>query len=420
MTSRERLRAAVNHAPTDRICVDFGACGVTGMAASAVHRLRQAIFPDPDYRIKVIEPYQMLGEIDEELRLALGIDVAGIYSPRNMFGFANRGWKPFTMPNGLEVLVPEEFNVTRDDKGNTYMYPEGDISIPPCAKMPRSGFFFGALERQQPLDESKLNPLDNCEEFELLSDEDLSYYAQKAKHLYKTTDCGLFLSFGGLGFGDIALVPALWLKHPRGIRGVEEWYVSLALRKDYIKRVFERQCEIGLRNIERMAEAVGDYVDVVFVTGADFGMQSGLLTSVDSYRELFMPFHIQINQKIHSLTNWKVFIHSCGSVYKLLPEFIDAGFNIFNPVQCSAKDMEPRRLKKEFGNDLVFWGGGVDTQKTLPFGSPDEVYREVRDRIDIFAQDSGFVFNSIHNIQANVPAENILAMFQAIQDSYKI
>jgi uroporphyrinogen-III decarboxylase len=146
-------------------------------------------------------------------------------------------------------------------------------------------------------------------------------------------------------------------------------------------------------------------------------MQTGLLASADSYRELFKPFHIRVNQKIHSLTKWKTFIHSCGSVYELLPEFIEAGFDIFNPVQCSAKDMEPQRLKREFGKDLVFWGGGVDTQKTLPFGSPDEVYREVRERIEIFALDSGFVFNSIHNIQANIPIPNVVAMFRAIQDS---
>ena len=219
--------------------MDFGASGVTGMAAGAVHRLRQALLPDPDYRVKVIEPYQMLGEIDEELRQVLGIDVAGVNSPRNMFGFANRGWKPFSMPDGTEVLVPEDFNVTRDDLGNTYMYPMGDTDAPPCAKMPRSGFFFDALDRQQPLDEHKLDPQDNCEEFELISDEDLRHFAREAKRLYETTECGLFLNLGGLGFGDIALVPGLWLKHPRGIRGVEEWYMSLALRKGYIKQIFE-------------------------------------------------------------------------------------------------------------------------------------------------------------------------------------
>jgi len=418
MTSRERLRAAINHKSTDRVCVDFGASAVTGMAAGVVHRLRQALLPDPDYRVKIIEPYQMLGEIDTELRQALGIDVVGVYSPRNMFGFENRDWKPFTMPDGTEVLVPEAFYVTRNEREETFIYPEGDTSAQPCAKMPRSGFFFDALDRQQPLDEQKLDPMDNCEEFQLLSDEDLNHFAYEAKRLYETTECGLLLNFGGLGFGDIALVPALGLKHPRGIRGVEEWYVSLALRKGYIKQVFAKQSEIGLKNIERMAEAVGDYVDVVFVSGTDFGIQSGLFASVDSYRELFKPFHILINQVIHRLTNWKTFIHSCGSVYELLPEFIEAGFDIFNPVQCSAKNMEPRRLKREFGKDLIFWGGGVNTQKTLPFGTPDEVYSEVRERIEIFAQNSGFVFNSIHNVQADVPTQNVLAMFRAIRDSY--
>lgn len=130
-----------------------------------------------------------------------------------------------------------------------------------------------------------------------------------------------------------------------------------------------------------------------------------------------MPFYKRINEKIHSLTKWKTFIHSCGGIYPLIPLMIECGFDILNPVQCSAEGMEARRLKREFGKYLVFWGGGVDTQRTLPFGTPDEVYKEVRERIEIFNEDGGYVFNSIHNVQSNVPTENILAMFQAIRDS---
>jgi hypothetical protein len=334
-----------------------------------------------------------------------------------MFGFPNQGWKPFVLNDGIPVLVPEKFNTEREPEGGVYMYPEGDRTVPPCALMPRAGYFFDALNRQPPLDEAGLDVADNCEEFTSLGDGDLQHFAEQARRLFDHTDCGLFLNMPGLAFGDIAMVPALWLKSPRGIRDVEEWYVSLLLRRDYVRKVFDYQCEIGLRNIELMAQAVGDLVDVVFVSGTDFGTQQGPFLSVSSYRELFKPYHSAVNAKIHELTGWKTFIHSCGSVYDLIPEFIDAGFDIFNPVQCSACGMEPRRLKEEFGGDLVFWGGGVDTQKTLPFGTPEEVYKEVRERIDIFSEDSGFVFNGIHNILENVPVENILALFQAVKDS---
>jgi len=122
--------------------------------------------------------------------------------------------------------------------------------------------------------------------------------------------------------------------------------------------------------------------------------------------------------QIHRLTKWKVFVHSCGAIYPLIPEFIDAGVDILNPVQCSAAGMDPKRLKREFGRDLVFWGAGVDTQNTLPFGTPDEVYREVRQRIEVFFEDgTGYVFSPIHNILSNVPVENILAMFKAVNDA---
>jgi hypothetical protein len=217
----------------------------------------------------------------------------------------------------------------------------------------------------------------------------------------------------GTSFGDIAQVPAPGMRRPRGIRDVEEWYISTLTRKDYIRQVFQRQCEVGLANIERMIRVLGDRVDVATVTGTDFGTQRGLFVSAATYRELYKPFHKAVNELIHRESGWKTFIHSCGSVYQLIPEFIEAGFDILNPVQCSAAEMEPRRLKKEFGRDIVFWGGGVDTQKTLAFGTADEVYREARERIGIFAPGGGFVFDAIHNVQAGTPVENVMAMLRA-------
>ena len=297
------------------------------------------------------------------------------------------------------------------------MYPEGDTSVPPSGKMPKSGYFWDAINRQKPFDESKLDPMDNCEEFGIMSDEDVKYFKQKVDWYYENTDAGIYLTFPGIAFGDIALVSATWLKDPKGIRDVEEWYMSTAMRFDYVYKVFEKQCEIGIKNIEKLAPVLGNKVQAVFVSGTDFGTQRGPFISPQAYRDLYKPFQKAINDKIHELTSWKTFIHSCGGIFPLIGDMIEAGFDILNPVQCSATDMDPVRLKKEFGNELVFWGGGVDTQKTLPFGTADEVYREVSERIAIFRENSGFVFNSIHNVQSNVPVENMLAMFKAINDS---
>jgi hypothetical protein len=417
MTSRERLAAALHHQTPDRVPVDFGGTAVTGMHVSAVSRLRQAVTGDRDYRVKVIEPYQMLGEIDGILRQALGIDVVGLTPRRTMFGFENQGWKPFTLFDGTEMLVAEKFNVLPSDDGRLLMYPEGDHSAPPSGVMPKGGYFFDSIVRQPPLDESKLNPADNLEEFGLFSAEDVAWYERRIEELHDGTDQGIILTMPGTAFGDIALVPVPWMKHPKGIRDIEEWYVSTATRQDYVRKIFEKQCEIALQNLETLMRVLGNRVQAVFLTGTDFGTQRGTFISVKAYRNLFQPFHRQVNRLIHQKTQWKTFIHSCGSVYDLLPDFIDAGFDILNPVQCSAAKMDARTLKREFGPQVVFWGGGVDTQKTMPFGTADEVYREVRERIEILGEGGGFVFDSVHNIQGNTPGENLQAMFRAIRDS---
>jgi len=191
------------------------------------------------------------------------------------------------------------------------------------------------------------------------------------------------------------------------------------MRRDYVYEVFEGQCDIALKNLKLLIDALGDKIQAAFTTGTDFGTQNGLFISPQAYRDLFKPFHKKINDYIHANSNWKVFMHSCGAVKELIPDFIEAGFDILNPVQCSAAGMDPRQLKNEFGKDIIFWGGGVDTQKTLPFGTPQEVYNEVRQRIEIFNNPTGMVFNTIHNIQAKTPLKNVLAIFRAVADSSK-
>jgi uroporphyrinogen-III decarboxylase len=416
MNPRERLAATINHKIPDRLCVDFGAGGQTGMGVVAVHKLRQKLFGESNYKVKVTEPYQILGEIDSEMIKELELDVAGIATPGTMFGYRCEDWKSFTMTENIEVLVPGKFNYTSDEQGAIYMYPEGDTSVPPSAKMPGGGYFFDALNRQGPLSEEKLNPEENLEEFGIISQEDLEYYDTMTKKIYDETDLGIYVTLPGTAFGDIALVPATWMKSPKGIRDVEEWYMSLLIRQDYIHKIFEKQCEIALKNIELLAKTIGERAQVVFLSGTDFGTQTGLFNSVESYRDLFKPYQKALNDKIHELTNWKTFIHSCGAIYELIPDLIDAGFDILNPVQISADGMDAKKLKSEFGKEIVFWGGGIDTQHTLPFGTPEEVYREVRENIEIFSDGGGYVFNSVHNVQSNVPVNNILAMFNALND----
>jgi len=415
-TSKQRLETTLAHRDPDRLCVDFGATHVTGIHVSVVAQLRRALLGEPDYRVRVIEPYQMLGEIDDALAEALGIDTMAVLGRKTMFGFENKDFKPFTLFDGTEVLVPGDFNVTDDGRGGYYIYPEGDTTVPPSGHMPAGGCFFDSVRRQEPIDEAKLDPADNLEEFGPLSREDIDHYvrqAQAAADRHK----GAVLSAPGTGFGDIALVPAPWLKHPKGIRDVEEWYVSTALRRDYVYKVFEAQCDIALKNLQTLAQALGDRVQVVFLTGTDFGTQRGPFISPQAYRDLYKPFHKTLNDFVHQHTHWKTFMHSCGSVVELIDDFIEAGFDILNPVQCSAAGMDPRTLKQRFGDRLVFWGGGVDTQKTLPFGTPQEVYDQVRQRINIFGAGGGFVFNTIHNVQAKTPLDNVLALVRALDDA---
>ena len=226
----------------------------------------------------------------------------------------------------------------------------------------------------------------------------------------------MIAGFGGTAFGDIALVPAPFLKHPKGIRDVTEWYMSTHSRRDYIHKVFEKQCEMALANLEKIYAAAGDNVDVVFICGTDFGTQTSSFCSVQTFRDLYMPYYKQVNAWIHKNTAWKTFKHSCGAVEKFIEPFIESGFDIINPVQCSAAGMDPAGLKAKYGDRLVFWGGGVDTQKTLPFGAPAEVRRQVLERCEVFSRNGGFVFDTIHNIQARTPVENIVAMIDAVRE----
>jgi len=414
MNSKERVQKALNHMQPDQVPVDFGATAVTGIHVSCVAALRD-FYGLERKPVKVHDPYQMLGLIDKDLKAVMGIDIEGVFPPETIFGFRNEEWKTWQMPDGLEVLISEDFNTTIDKNGNTLIYPKGDLSAPPSGIMPKDGFFFDAIIRQEPIDDSLLDPEDNLEEFGPVTDHELDYFKKETQ---KATETGraVIATFGGTAFGDIALVPAPFLKHPKGIRDIEEWYVSTLTRQDYIHKVFECQCEIALKNLKKIKCAVDEIIDAVFICGTDFGTQRSTFCSEQTFRDLYMPYYQKINSWIHENTSWKTFKHSCGAVEPLIKAMIECGFDILNPVQCSAPGMDAAFLKKEYGDQIVFWGGGVDTQSTLAFGTPGEVREQVLQRCEIFAEHGGFIFNAVHNIQAKTPVANIAAMIDAVKE----
>ncbi len=415
MNSKERVLAALSHREPDRVPIDFGSTAVTGIHVSCVAALREH-YGLERRPVKVHEPYQMLGMVEEDLKGAMGLDVDGVFPRKTIFGFAIEKWKNWKTPQGLEVLVSEDFRLTTDEKGDMLIYPEGDLTVRPSGRMPKDGYFFDAIIRQDPIDdEDHLNPRDNLEEFEPIAEVDLEHFRKSVMAL-QGNGRAVIANFGGTAIGDIALVPAPFLKNPKGIRDISEWYISTRTRRDYLHQVFSKQCDIALANLARIHRVVGSRVDAVFTCGTDFGTQTSSFCSLDTFRELYYPYYKRINDWIHQNTTWKIFKHSCGSVIKFIPALVEAGFDILNPVQCTAAGMEAVKLKSEFGDRLTFWGGGIDTQKVLPFGTSAQVREQVLERCRIFISRGGFVFNSIHNIQARTPVGNIVAMIDAIKE----
>ena len=411
--SRRCVLDSLHHRIPDYVPTDFGGSAVTGMHVSCVAALRDH-FGLEKRPVKVHEPHGMLGWIDEDLQEVLRIDVQPVIPRATIFGFKNENWKPWGF-NGLQVLVPGMFNTTVAENGDTLIYPAGDLSAKPSGRMPKGFHFFDAIIRQDHFDPDHLNVEDNLEEFQPLTEVELEEIATDAR-LASDSGRALFAGFGGASLGDIALVPAPFLPDPRGIRDITEWYVSTASRRDYVHQIFSRQTEIALGNLERIHNRIGNTIDVLFLCGTDFGTQTSAFCSVKTFRDLWLPYYKQLCDWIHRNTTWKVFKHSCGSVEHFYESFIDAGIDIINPVQCSAAGMDPACLKDKYGERLVFWGGGVDTQQVLPFGTPEEVRKQVLERCRIFSRNGGYIFNAVHNVQACTPVENIVAMFEAVHE----
>jgi hypothetical protein len=412
-SSKENFLRTINHQQPDKVVVDFGSTAVTGVHVKVVEKLRE-YYGLEKRPVKVIEPYQMLGEIDSDLIKEMDIDVIGLFGAKNMFGVPNENWKVHKTLWGQEVMFPGSFNYTSNSNGDILMYPEGDTTQPPSGMMPKSGFFFDALNRQKPIDDATLEVEDNLEEFTHITESELNYWKKQVDSIVDGTKA-VVASFGGTALGDIALVPAIQLKNPRGIRGVEEWYISTIMREDFVKELFDRQTDIAIENLKLLHEVTGNKVDVVFTCGTDFGTQSSTFCSPETFDRVWLPYYRKVNDWIHQNTNWKTFKHSCGAIETLMNNLIESGFDIINPVQINAFDMDPRKLKEKYGDKIVFWGGGVDTQGAFAFGTPAQVKEQVKKQCEILNNNGGFVFNTVHNIQANVPFENVIAMFETLK-----
>jgi hypothetical protein len=413
-SSKQNFLNTINHQQPDGVVVDFGATTVTGIHVLIVEKLRD-YFGLERRPVRIFEPYQMLGEIDSDLIREMNIDIIGLFGEKNMFGISNSDWKVHKTLWGQEVLLPGDFNYTFNNNGDILMYPEGDVLTKPSAMMPKSGYFFDAIERQEPIDDSVLKVEDNMEEFGLITDHELEYWKNQVD-LHDADSKAVVATLGGTALGDIALVPAVGLKKPKGIRSVAEWYMSTLTREDYLKELYSRQTDIAIENLKRFFGVIGNNIDVAFICGTDFGTQNSTFCSPEAYKGMWLPYYKKVNDWIHQNTGWRTFKHSCGAIEPFMNLFIESGFDIINPVQINASGMDPKLLKKKYGDRIVFWGGGVDTQGVFAFGKPEQVREQVKSQCELLNNNGGFVFNTVHNIQANVPFENVIAMLEALKE----
>jgi len=397
MTSRERVRIALDFREPDRVPIDIGSNLQSGIMAHALDRLRRHLGLTPR-RVKVHEVFQMLGEVEPDVVERLGADILPVEPLVQFFGLRRENWKRWRLWDGTEVLVPGMFNVETDADGGWLLHFSGDPAAPLEGRMPRGGFYFDMPSLTESIPDWQPPAFAHVRAEHLLGTEELEHMQARAESLRATTDKALML-----GAWDATGLP--W------IGSIPDFLMLLATDRAYVRDLFAVRTEVALENLEKLQAHLGDSIDIIGMEGTDYAGQDRELISPELFEELCVPFFRQQNSWVHERTSWKTWFHCCGSIPRLLPLLIDAGVDIINPVQTSAAGMDPRTLKERFGGRIVFWGGGIDTQRTLPFASPAEVAAEVRERIRIFGPGGGFVFNPVHNIQQGTPPANIAAAF---------
>lgn len=388
MNSRERVLVALHHKEPDRVPLDLGAVRSTGITALAYRRLKEHLgVTEGD--IYVYDISQQLAVVEPPILDLFGLDVV----PLDLDQL--RGWQPYTLPDGHPARIVAGFTTETAPDGSLYQLENGRrVRIRP----PSSHYFYRIYH---PLAEvSTPAYLEHVASLSY-SDDELVLLRDRARYLYENTDYAIMGHFGGS-----------ILEAGQDLRGWEQFMIDLARGGPFLEAFLERLTEFHLANLARYLDAVGPYIQIIAM-GDDLGTQHGLQISPETYRRWIKPCHARIYGYVHQhYPRIYVFLRSCGSIYPLIPDLIEAGVQILNPVQISAAGMDPIRLKREFGADLTFWGGGCDTQHTLPYSTRQEVAAEVKRLLDIFAPGGGYVFNQVHNIQADVPPENIVVMLE--------
>ncbi len=396
MTSRERIAAALRHEQPDRVPVDLGASESSGIMGVAYNRLKRYL--GLDGRTQIYDIGQMIAKVEEPVLDLLSADaMALLIEPRQ--------WRPWTLQDGSPGEVPAGLEISAREGGWAILRDDGV----PAALCPEGGFYFDPVnpplagaERPQDIEAG----IDHFVNFDWpgYMDETYAELGAKARCLHEET--------------DRYIVANLWVHvfaAGQILRGFENFMMDLAADKPLAHHLMGRLVDCYAERVARYVAAVGPHVDIIQVND-DLGAQNGPQLSPDLYREMVKPYHARLWAMVKDLSGKPLLLHSCGSIHALLPDLIEIGVDAINPVQVSAANMDGALLKREFGRDLTFWGGGCDTQRVLGSGTPDEVRAEVRHRVEQFADGGGFVFCQVHNIQHDVPPENVMAMYEALSE----
>jgi uroporphyrinogen decarboxylase len=395
MTPRERVLATIQQQVPDRIPVDLGGMRSTGIMAIAYKQLKDYLqFFDGE--ILVFDPSQQLALVEEPIRKKFGCDV--VLLDEGLL----QGWRDYTLMNGLPAKICKDFLTEPDGDGGEFCVGETGKKI---RHRSHNSFYFDPI--YFPLkDAFRKEDLENFE-WPVLTNKSLRRLQEAGKYLYENSEYAILGTFGGS-----------FVETGQDLQGWESFMMNMIANPSFINYFLDKMLETHLINIELYLDAVGDYIQIIQM-GGDLGTQEAPQMNPDIYYDMIQPRQKILWSRIHELKpNLSIFLHSCGAISELIPGIIDAGCDILNPVQISAKGMNPQKLKKEYGDHICFWGGGCDTQNVLPFETPEKVYNHTAENIRIFKQDGGFVFSQVHNIQANVSPENILAMFQAVWDNW--
>jgi uroporphyrinogen decarboxylase len=397
MKSRERVIKALSHEEPDRVPIDLGAMGCSGIAAMAYNKLKKYL------RIKggstkVIDMWQQLAKPELEILERFHVDTIGIW-PRS-------DWKPSQLPDGSDCEIPEGWESKKLEDGSEVQLEQGYE----LARRPKDGIYFDPI--YHPLKDATIEDLDTFvwpSPFSFYKMPDpinidiyLNGLEDEAKYWYYESDLALVGNFGGSIF-----------EAAYGLRGFEQFMMDMMINRNFAEKLLDRLVEVNIEYFKRYIDCVGEYVQVIMVGGEDIGTQNGLEISPNLYREIIKPRQKNLWQFIKQNSDAFLLVHSCGSIADIIDDYADAGIDVINPVQISAKGMNPEYLKQKYGDKISFWGGGCDTQHVLPFEGPEKVKEEVRKNISIFAPGGGFVFNQVHDIQYNISPENIVALFDA-------